>query len=44
MTNVLNNKQFGFSKLTVFNSSALQVQYIKGNSGEIGDSFFLLKD
>jgi len=42
-TNVLNNKQFGFSKLTVHNATALSMEYIQGAKEEAGDSFFLLK-
>ena len=43
MTNVLNNKQFGFSKLTVHNRTALQMEYIRGDAPGVGDSFYLLK-
>lgn len=43
ITNVLNNKQFGFSKLTVHNATALSMEYIQGGKEEVGDSFYLLK-
>lgn len=43
ITNVLNDKQFGFSKLTVHNRTALQMEYIRGDGAGVGDSFFLLK-
>lgn len=43
ITAVLNNKDYGFSKLTVFNSTALKWEYIRGGDGKVGDSLMLLK-
>ncbi|KAJ5180070.1 Metallo-dependent phosphatase-like protein [Penicillium capsulatum] len=43
ITAVLNMEEFGFSKLTVANSSALKWEYIRGNDGSVGDSLWLLK-
>lgn len=43
ITAVLNHKQYGFSKLTVSNSTALKWEYIRGNDGKVGDSLWLFK-
>jgi acid phosphatase len=43
ITAVLNNKDYGFSKLTVVNSTALKWEYIRGDDGKVGDSLMLLK-
>ncbi|KAF3399763.1 Acid phosphatase [Penicillium rolfsii] len=43
ITAVLNNVDYGFSKLTVVNSTALKWEYIRGEDGKVGDSLMLLK-
>ena len=43
ITAVLNMQEFGFSKLTVVNSTALKWEYVRGNNGSIGDSLWLVK-
>ncbi|KAJ5813604.1 Metallo-dependent phosphatase-like protein [Penicillium pulvis] len=43
ITAVLNTKEYGFSKLTVANSTAMKWEYIKGNDGSVGDSLWMLK-
>lgn len=43
MTAVLNNVDYGFSKLTVVSATALKWEYIRGQDGSIGDSLTLLK-
>lgn len=43
ITAVLNTKEYGFSKMTVVNSTALKWEYIRGNDGSVGDSLWLLK-
>lgn len=43
ITAVLNTKEFGFSKMTVVNSTALKWEYIRGDDGSVGDSLWLLK-
>lgn len=44
ITAVLNKKEFGFSKLTVANSTALKWEYIQGKDGSVGDLLWLFKD
>lgn len=43
ITAVLNKKEYGFSKMTVVNSTALKWEYIKGSDGSVGDRLWLLK-
>ncbi|KAJ6151267.1 hypothetical protein N7470_007861 [Penicillium chermesinum] len=43
ITAVLNQKEYGFSKLTVANATALKWEYIRGSDGKAGDSLWLLK-
>lgn len=43
ITAVLNREDFGFSKLTVVNSTALKWDYVLGTNGSEGDSLWLLK-
>ena len=43
ITAVLNNKDFGFSKLTVVSADTLKWEYIRGEDGKVGDSLTLLK-
>jgi hypothetical protein len=43
ITAVLDTKHYGFSKLTVFNATALRFQFVLGNDGSIGDELVLLK-
>ncbi|KAJ5595506.1 uncharacterized protein N7459_001714 [Penicillium hispanicum] len=43
ITAVLNKKEYGFSKLTVVNSTALKWEYVRGDDGSNGDSLWLLK-
>lgn len=43
ITAVLNTKEYGFSKMTVVNSTALKWEYIRGNDGSVGDSLWLVK-
>ena len=43
ITNVLNQEQYGFSKLTVYNRTALKMEYIRGDGSGVGDSVVLLK-
>jgi acid phosphatase len=40
---VLNQRDFGFSKLTVHNEKKVSWQFIKGGDGSLGDEFTLLK-
>jgi acid phosphatase len=42
-TNVLNQRDFGFSKLTVHDEKKVSWQFIKGGDGSLGDEFTLLK-
>ena len=43
ITAVLNQKVYGFSKLTVESATKLTWQYIKGDDGSVGDEVTLLK-
>ena len=43
VTNVLNQRDFGFSKLTVHDEKRVSWQFIKGGDGSLGDDFTLLK-
>lgn len=43
ITAVLNTKEYGFSKLTVVNSTALKWEYIRGSDGSVGDKLWLVK-
>lgn len=43
VTAVLNKQVFGFSKMTVVNSTALKWEYVKGNDGSVGDQLWLIK-
>lgn len=43
MTNVLNMQNYGFTKLTVVNSTAAKFTFIEGDAGAVGDEFWLLK-
>lgn len=43
VTAVLDQKHFGFSKLTVVNATAAKWQFILGENGEIGDELWMLK-
>ncbi|KAJ5887481.1 hypothetical protein N7495_007522 [Penicillium taxi] len=43
ITAVLNKKDYGFSKMTVANATALKWEYIRGNDGLVGDSLWLIK-
>lgn len=42
-TAVLNTKEYGFSKMTVVNATALKWEYIRGTDGAVGDYLWLLK-
>lgn len=43
ITAVLNTKEYGFSKLTVANATALKWEYVKGSDGSAGDTLWLVK-
>jgi hypothetical protein len=43
ITNVLNQRDYGFSKLTVHDAKKVTWQFIKGEDGSLGDQFTLLK-
>ncbi|KAJ5203686.1 Metallo-dependent phosphatase-like protein [Penicillium cinerascens] len=43
ITALLNTKDYGFSKMTVVNSTALKWEYIRGGDGSLGDSLWLVK-
>lgn len=43
MTAVLNTKEYGFSKMTVVNATALKWEYIRGSDGTVGDELWLVK-
>ncbi|CAI7586902.1 acid phosphatase [Penicillium manginii] len=43
ITAVLNTKEYGFSKMTVVNSTALKWEYIRGSDGLVGDKLWLVK-
>lgn len=43
ITNVLNQRDFGFSRLTVHDTRKVSWQFIKGEDGSFGDQFTLLK-
>ncbi|KAJ5946023.1 Metallo-dependent phosphatase-like protein [Penicillium verhagenii] len=43
ITAVLNSNEYGFSKMTVANATAMKWEYIKGSDGSVGDSLWLLK-
>ncbi len=43
ITAVLDTTHYGFSKLTVLNSTALKWEFIKGEDGSVGDYLTLLK-
>lgn len=43
ITAVLNNKDYGFTKLTVVSATTLKWEYIRGDDGKVGDSLTLLK-
>ncbi|KAI9700554.1 MAG: hypothetical protein M1820_006708 [Bogoriella megaspora] len=43
ITTVLNQRDYGFSKLTVHNTSVATLQYIKGDGNGLGDELTLLK-
>lgn len=43
ITAVLNNRDYGFSKMTFFNSSVATWQFIKGADGSVGDTLTLIK-
>lgn len=43
LTNVLNQEEYGFSTLTVHNATTLTWNYIKGDTGTVGDSLTLIK-
>lgn len=43
ITNVLDDKHYGFSKLTFHNATALTWQFIKGDGSGVGDELTLLK-
>ncbi|KAJ6095311.1 Metallo-dependent phosphatase-like protein, partial [Penicillium sp. IBT 16267x] len=43
ITAVLNTQDYGFSKMTVVNATAMKWDYIKGSDGSVGDSLWLLK-
>lgn len=43
ITAVLNTSEYGFSKITVVNSTALKWEYVRGNDGSIGDHLWLVK-
>jgi hypothetical protein len=42
-TNVLNMANYGFTKLTVVNSTAAKFTFIEGDGGTVGDEFWLIK-
>lgn len=42
-TTVLDQMHYGFSKLTVFNATALKWEFIRGDGGSLGDELMLLK-
>lgn len=43
ITNVLDQEHYGFSKLTVYNATALKWEFIRGDGAGVGDSLTLLK-
>lgn len=43
ITQVLDQTHFGFSKLTIVNSTALSWEFVKGKDGSSGDHLWLLK-
>lgn len=43
ITAVLDTKEYGFSKLTVANATALKWEYVKGSDGSAGDTLWLVK-
>jgi acid phosphatase len=43
LTNVLDQKNYGFSKLTVHSAKKLTWQMIRGKDGQVGDELTLLK-
>ncbi|KAJ6113302.1 Metallo-dependent phosphatase-like protein [Penicillium sp. IBT 18751x] len=43
ITAVLNKSEYGFSKMTVVNSTALKWEYVRGNDGSVGDYLWLVK-
>lgn len=43
VTAVLDQMHYGFSKLQIFNASALQVQFIRGDGAGVGDQVTILK-
>ena len=43
ITAVLNTTQYGYNKLTVFNSTAIKFQFILGADGSVSDELILLK-
>jgi hypothetical protein len=43
ITAVLDQEHYGFSKLTIINSTALKWEFIKGDDGSIGDELTLIK-
>jgi hypothetical protein len=42
-TAVLDQVNYGFNKLTVYNSTAIQFEFIAGDNGSVGDNLWLLK-
>ena len=42
ITNILDQEHYGFSRLTVLNSTALKWEFVQGD-GPIGDTFTLIK-
>jgi acid phosphatase len=43
ITNVLDQKNYGFSKLTIHSAKKLTWQMVQGKDGEVGDELTLLK-
>jgi hypothetical protein len=43
ITAVLDTTHYGFQKMTVFNSSVMQFQFIHGDDGSVGDYMTLVK-
>ena len=43
ITNVLNYVDYGFSKLHVINETMARWEYIKGDSGIVGDALVMVK-
>lgn len=43
ITAILNTKDYGFSRLTVHNATALSWEFIRGSDGEVGDKLTILK-